>query len=402
MSADADISQFQVPFRVADVFGYLIPGATLLMAVGLFEYRLRLLSPPDSVYVPVERVFTTLGANAVQQPNYLFSGLYIFAVGICAYVIGHITSSISSLFIDRMLVFKGYGYPYQHLLCIPSDDAPRMTRYYGAFYRGTFFWCNLLLVVVHLWVRLDWLTLFLLCAVMFAGMVVATGFKWHAVFFAKAARARAKIKDSDLAGSEDASEAPFGERKHDMSRATRRWWFRYSWCYDKLGDVFTRITNTRTPLEPDVRKAYKEGFFAQFKMRPENAGSSNYWLSLCCITERSPEFQKLLMNWLRLYEFARNLSTAFYLACCYTTISIVMQRSVIRSQRDLVTLATPSLLLVLSLVMLGRYYYLYVCYYSKFLFRAFVYLSLRGVEPTVSVVGQGMSHAKAESALKIR
>lgn len=81
----------RIPFGVYDFFGYLSSGFLVLAALDL--------------------VFT--GGSVLKSDMQLLPGLFWLVV---AYVTGHIVANISSLFLERLLVQRGLGRPYQVLL----------------------------------------------------------------------------------------------------------------------------------------------------------------------------------------------------------------------------------------------------------------------------------------------
>ena len=93
-----------------------------------------------------------------------------------------------------------------------------------------------------------------------------------------------------------------------------------------------------------------------------------YWLPAILLSDRAPSLWAGCLQFLRLYSFARNASTAFYVAAWY----LVVVSSVHGVASEYAVRATSYLagLLVVSGLLLFRYYYLYHSYYSRYLFRS--------------------------------
>jgi len=92
------------------------------------------------------------------------------------------------------------------------------------------------------------------------------------------------------------------------------------------------------------------------------------------IADKSEIMHKIIINWLNLYSFMRNLAMAFYLAFIYTTISLSVDGHQLPKGEGLCAMYLPVALFGLAMLSLLRFYYLYSAYYTKFLYRAFVYL----------------------------
>ncbi len=62
--------------------------------------------------------------------------MLVLVVGLVAYMLGHVLDSLAKLLIDRVLIYKGYGYPYQELFGLStsrqSDENKRIAKGIGA------------------------------------------------------------------------------------------------------------------------------------------------------------------------------------------------------------------------------------------------------------------------------
>jgi hypothetical protein len=135
---------------------------------------------------------------------------------------------------------------------------------------------------------------------------------------------------------------------------------------------------TREPASAEFTKLYSESFNRHFQLNAATAGTTNFWLAYMHMMEKSPTLGAIATNWLRLYAFARNLSAAFYLFFIYAFLWLWIHSAAITdwgAYRTGVLLAFPLGGLALALIMLTRFYYLYASYYTRFVFRSFVYLT---------------------------
>lgn len=353
--ADSADAKIPIPFSVADVFDYLIPGAMLLATMTLFDYRLAdaSLLREQAAYTPLRDLFSTVSTPILAHKDAVLSLFFVSALAVTSYVAGHITSSFSSLFIDRVLIYKGHGYPYRQLLRFPISSRRPPKSFKSAYYRGIFFWANLTFITLLAWILM-------------AGMMLLV----LAVSFALASLAFTVVKIY-ISNNPWRNRAGWPEERERL----KGFFVGFARLYDGLAQLYTSYTGSRDSLERPIRVAYAKYFLKHFGCKPTMMSSSNYWLTSCYVIEHSPEFAKLMMNWLRLYEFARNLSTAAYLAFMYVLVSLFMHRDVVRDTPDVGLIVAPLALFTIAFMMLGRYYYLYVCYFSKFIFRSFVYLN---------------------------
>lgn len=387
MPTESD-AKVPIPFSIADIFDYLIPGATLLAAGTLYDYRLNqwLGVGFTAVTTPFFELFSTVTRPVVRHEDAVLSLLLVTGLAIGAYVTGHVVSSFSSLFIDRVLIFKGHGYPYRSLLKLHRKKFDRKGphTYHGAFYRGVFFWSNIALLSVYSWAAFGGWTLKVNAAFWCSGVLgsilaklVVSNNGWRKPgTYVYGLRARLITKRRIMGMARRSSQKKRGVVGWLLNVVNMNWaWRIYSSPYDMLARLYASYTNSQGALEPQIREAYTTHFREQFGCNPEDLASSNYWLTSCFVIRRSPEFARMTFNWLRLYEFARNLSTAFYLAFVYCVIIQITHRSGLRPIGDKALFVGPLVLFGLSFLMLGRYYYLYVCYLSKFVFRAFIYLN---------------------------
>jgi hypothetical protein len=135
-----------LPLSAKDVFSFLVPGATLIVLVYLYEFwsEKYFFAASESFRTPL---YTALTSTATPD-NWAYMLLYFLGVIASAYVTGHAVSWISVFFIDRIIVGRGHGYPYEHLLRIRKKPTRPTGRIGSFFYRGLFFWLNLYLGVM--------------------------------------------------------------------------------------------------------------------------------------------------------------------------------------------------------------------------------------------------------------
>ena len=363
---DNEIPTIALPLTPYDILGYLAPGGTLLLSCLIFEHFLKAVVAPQlktvSWHTPLLSATKTLYSSSVEPTNSISLALFAICFAAVAYITGHVVGSAASILLDRALVFKGYGYPYSSLLRLTRDETvPR--RFSRAFYRGLFFWINAFILLLYLGLflaaplsfhRLAWwlrhlsyaILLFVAFAIVFK-LFVDT--KW--------------MRESS--------------RMHFARTTALTWMARFlDGPYELVAHPLSKVMNTRNSFDDEFIKTFREKFAARFGLRSESAGTNNYWMCYCYVLEECPELRGLVTHWLRMYVFARNLAAAFYLAFLYCFIWLITEAPALGEHDPRIvapTLFLPAMLFVSSFLLLLRYYYLFVSYFTKFIFRAFVY-----------------------------
>ena len=363
--------KIKIPFNAYDIFGYLLPGIITLLAIYSFEFWTKLqidkLTNPINLHLPLLRAINISGEMVFETNKWPLSAMFFIAILIIAYIVGHIVSSVSSFFIDRIFVFKGYGYPYQLLLNL---NLPDEKSYTPSFYRGFFFWANAYFLLRFyitlypkqwLWETTFWLGWYIVAVVILK--VGLSHFKKYPI-----------IEQQKLKSLIESYAPPLLKNFDKVALFIVRYLF--AGPYDLLARFLSQFINTRETFNSEFIESYKELFRSNFSLDAKIAWSNNYWFCACYIAEKSPVLNAMLINWLHMYSFARHISTAFYIAFFYCFISLFLQEQLFNflNYRSVLFLL-PLIFFFLSLIMLTRFYYLYFSYYSKFVFRAFYLLN---------------------------
>lgn len=350
--------RFGSPFSTKDLFLYVIPGATAMLAVFLFEMRLnRAVAIADIKDVPLHLPLYH-AANAIRSDpfsqGFVFGALVLTALLTMAYVAGHVISSVSSLFLDRVLLAKGHNYPFVYLLA--ESKRPRTETCSQAFYRGLFIWGNLWLLAYWCSHATSWPYMRGISRGLFWGLVVAPTILKIAVSFVNKSNQRLRVDDVPKV-------VGWGVRL-------------YSAPFDLPANFFDKLVRAREPLEEAVVKRFEAQLVADFGMTVEASGSNAYWCAYLSIVTRSPQLARLVQTWLHLYEFARNLSTSFYLCAIYAGGLLAFQGQIVRQLNSSVVLWIPFGYAAVALILMSRYYYLFSCYYSRFIARVYAFIDV--------------------------
>lgn len=350
---NSELINVKFPFSLYDVFGYLIPGAMFIVSSYFLEsivfkyYECNL-----RIHYPIHRFFEeTYPSNVID--NLSISLIYLFFLTIFAYVIGHIIASFSSLFNDRILVRKGIGYPYETLLQIKNSAANPHSR---NFYRGLYFWSDLIMISYYLFfinfsklksnlILFDIIAFILICVSIWIVLVIIGKICYSFII------RRNKAK------------RPFLEKVFAI----------FSKPTGIFSNTISEYLNTKKPFDKEFIEKYKIYYNETFNLSWESSNTNNFWLPYIYIVNKSPIMSNLASNWFHMYSFSRNLSTAFYFSFLYCILYLSFQYSEITKICFLIKLYPISLLLI-SLLLLIRFYFLYYGYFSRFVFRSFIFL----------------------------
>lgn len=400
-----DFGKLPVP-PTSELLGYLAPGATILGIMYAVEASVE---ATGSYGTPIHSAARMLGWDSM-PPGWVSQAFLVSVVTLLCYTVGHFLDSLAKLLIDRTLIFKGYGYPYQYLLALPNleqraeravltrnwriywrqndtslsggklldavkssvGSTPRRSDLSEAFYRGIFFWVNLYLAV-------RWFSLYsearsvgdggrgitwTLASALGIWCVVLIVFK---LFCGR--QIRSWVRDVHEAIGEG-REASLKRTSLVIYRAVSLG------LYDVVAAPLGKMLRTRRSLDSAFVRAYKSCYRARFQLRPETAESNNYWFPYAYLLTQSPACTQVLARYHQLYRFSRNMSVALYGGFVYCLLwhywNIRFGNVAPGAGRG--ALEWIGAIFFASFVFLLHFYYLYVCYYSKFLFRAFVML----------------------------
>ncbi len=246
-----------LPLTTGDVFSYAIPGGALLATSLLFDLWVRRVDA--SAHVPVLTSLKIIYGAVASPPDVLISALFAITVVAAAYGIGHLVASFGSLFIERVFVQKGVGYPYSLLLKL-RDEADDWRKTSRSFYRGFFFWANSWLAALYIVLafartsRVGWV-----------GIVVGLLVLLFAITF--------KLVQSDVARARRLA----GRDATGILTARRRVAYALSRPWDFILNPLVRTIGTKAPLAEKCRDEFKRLFKSKFRVECAEAESQNFW-----------------------------------------------------------------------------------------------------------------------------
>jgi hypothetical protein len=353
------------PFGSYDIFSYVIPGATAILGILNFEHWYDRILPGKALTPVLSTLLSP--AQSISGDHTVYAVSFAAAVLCVIYVSGHVVSSVSSFFLDRIYVAKAQGYPYETLLLLPRVSGPGFRRPDSkGFYQGIFFWINLYLVLrfATFFFDLSWLrsvlhvvevililaATFKLAASIARGMPSSTIYQWLT---------RPKLRRWLVAPMKFYLAKFFPLPFQIISRGVE-------------GHV-----RTGRAFESTMRDRYRKSFAEKFGIDPLLAGSDNFWLCKMFVADRSPGFNRNLTYWLDMYTYARNLSTACYIAFLYCFCFVYLQyprHFIVDKDNLFILVSVPLGYFLMAGILAVRFRYIYVGYYNRFLYRSFIFL----------------------------
>jgi len=363
MKDQPNISLSALPLKAYDFFIIVFPGVAVLLSAYFFE-ELYFASQPMgqsgsiSCCLPVHWLLKEVWRN----PGSASSQTAIVAISVCmVYLAGQLVSSIANFVLDRIFVYKCYGYPYEHLLLGDHKKDIFVDYCSRRFYRGSIFWLHLAAFSFVLYDIFDTHVVFLGIACTCTGIFVA------AVLI--------HLLSQILYKKGIKIEGPF---KYTMEK--------YVFFYTTLMNPVQHINQTGKPMQKDLCDKYWALFLQDFGIDPKTAESDNYWLTLFYVRQKDPGMSELVHRWHQTAIFARNMATAFYMAFGYSAVILWYETAwrkhlILAPDNFRITVALSGLY-ALAIFLVIKFYYFYVSYYSKCLFRAFVFLHIsKDTEP---------------------
>lgn len=386
IATDATDVESRAPLAItlADTLAIFAPATTLILAMLLFENWVTHLGifSSSEFHTPLLTVARLVGETFGEGDRWSSDILLMISLALLTYICGHLINAISSILVDRTLVYKAHGYPYRHLFGYDHDRnqerAPdgRLIHHRGinvskAYWRGLFFWTN-----VYLSFR--WLEIFARSQRVNGRLesvaqiaADAVGYGILAMFFLRLGfvfvyklRRNNVVRRAHLPGELLITQ---------VYVAVCAGLFQLF-----IGNPVGKVLLTRGAFDATFLNRYESAFQKEFGLDPKAAESNNYWLSYLYIVQRSPRLSAEIAHWQRLYTFSRNLSTALYCGFLYGLSWFLYHGDrIVDWQATGITRLTVVVygLFGVAAMLLVYFYLLYVSYYSKLIFRAFVFLT---------------------------
>ncbi|SHJ76690.1 hypothetical protein ACQ0P8_06800 [Halodesulfovibrio aestuarii] len=367
-----------------DYFGYLVPGMVTMLGFGtLLIYAM---GCSTEACTALKALFTQ---KDTPSTTIIISGLVVFAL--LSYVMGHIAGTFSSMVYEKLFVKKVTQYPTNRLLNInlTSDEKWQLnvTRYFYLF----FVTMQYVLVVLYSYrVEIDGvlpeeIKLFLVNHFgtddVFILSVILL-FVWLL----------AKIINEGLMSIPGQEGSP-----HLLIKWYQCFFLFFSLVFSLpmllISLLLGKLLGMRDKFPVEFATKIKEKYNRIFSIDFETAKSTEVWWSLYWyVINRDNVVRARIDKFLSLYGFMRNLA----FACWFTAVCISITHNNFASDMPAFQIITMGLLFC-SIIFAVRFYYLYYNYYSKTIFRVFLYLDEVQPSSQPNLVLETESESESES-----
>jgi hypothetical protein len=328
------------PFDLYDIFGYIIPGLIFIFFATIILQSFAEELPIKSELLNKLHANFTLDYLKIlkdSMPWWLETTILIALIAF-VYIAGHIIASISSLLIDKYLIKKMSGYPSEKLFGITHR-----ALYNRGFYKLLFMLINLYLLRLMFFCKPN----------LYFEIIPVT------IFFLSIIGI--KIKQSDIRINQEKEDPKFDKIGKIMS-----------YPFNIVVHFIERMFGLNEKFNQEFIDEFKYRFEKKYSITVEKSGTNLYWFSYCYVVDKNEHMRDVIRHFLRMYGFTRNLSTSFFLLFLLA-LSIKVSGTVHIHRLSIFAYS----FLIISILLMIRYYYLYFNYYSKFIFRAFYHLIIK-------------------------
>ncbi|MFC2175353.1 hypothetical protein ACFLR1_00095 [Bacteroidota bacterium] len=316
------------------------------------------------------------------RESFTYGAIVMATLLVGVYIVGHIIAMISHLIFDKFFVQGIMGYPIKRLL-LPEKRIKHKTANSIIFILFQFYFLivfmfsfqaylnpfyDLELNYFHWFISdtepssvdKDAFFLFTKCILYLIGGV----FILRLIFKIFLSYKKAKYSES----IEDYKKNPTIGRVYNWFRmATIKKWAMFVQIniLDKLIGVVDWFAQTEHSVSNNIVEGVKNYIIKKYGEETiYSASNDSYWLSFFELYNKSPMSSAPLVNWLHLYGFVRNTSTALYMLSFYYLHEIFTRTpaSITPNPHDLLMLSVCS---SAGFLLFIRYWSLYKGYYSK-------------------------------------
>lgn len=343
-----------------DVMGYLLPGGAAVLCCFFFEFWLVRVDNADAAnaLLPTYALFHAL-ATGLADKSWAIATIFLGIAAAAIYIAGHIVASIAAIFLERHLVQHGHGYPFSRYLDFRDPPTTPVTR---PFYRALFIWVNVYILLRYVEVAFS----------SSPGSNRMVAFTANTLAWFLVVLILVKVVLSTRGLNQSHSAGRYRSEALNYIAAIIRY---AATPYDLLANLLKRSLDLHKPVSKPIREAFIRAMRERYDLEPGHWGSDAYWMSYLRVRTAGRSIAEPADNWLRLYSFARNLATAFYISFLYGYFVLAWNRfHSLNSGAGQITILIPVAFLFGALLMLSRYYYLYASYYTKYLIRAVAFV----------------------------
>lgn len=328
---DKDKSQIDL----YDTFGYLVPGAILV-----FFSMLSILAWHN---VGIDQALTFI--SNVSATLYITSIIFLLTA---SYIGGHLIASIAEIIFDRIFVGKIFEYPYINLF-FEKNRSKNKANFYRAFITLVYVEC----IAVSLIPYTNYNFIPYLASLIPSFTIIFLLLRWLQKIGIKHKNA---IKPAFLTSS-----------LRTISHVLNIFAFILSRPFALLENFLNKLLGFDSAFPEKIKENFRDKFSEDFgELDKDEMRSEIYWLPYWKVTEESEHMRERLNKFLSLYGMMRNSSVSLFVSAMILSLPGFFYKV----DYHLPYIGTA--LLVLSVVLSIRYYYIYYHYYSKSVFRTYL------------------------------
>lgn len=313
-----------------DFFGYLIPGF-ILLAILIFVHI-------TFAYSNIEKCPGVKDIITFDIKSYQFIAVSLIVI-LVSYVLGHVIASVASFVFEKFVIKNIFGYPY-HLLLFNEAERIKLV--------GNEAYTKLQLTAERAKAATIFAYIFFSAFCFFPINIINFIFSYYLVvglFFVLWVFFHSDFS-SELEFIRSILSYPFG----------------------KIENIVCLFSGHNRPMPSSMRKLFFKKFEREFKVSHKELDSEIFWAVYWKVTKNDAYIKGKIDKWLVLYSFMRNLGCALLLS----SVALASRQLVLGQSFQLGIHSFA--LLVISVILTIRYYYLYYSYYSKSIFRIYLYM----------------------------
>lgn len=354
------------PFNAYDFYGYLFPGAILVLfsICNFIWFTPVSLRSIIEVLSEVERLRVVLGVIVGSG----FIAMVYFA--------GHVNGTLSHLLYDRFMLKRVLGYPILALLgVVPENSSYRRAvhLYLILVLNAILIWPVVMLLIPdnsnYLWMNLVlWALFFLLGGAAVFRSVFVHGERVVNTFAFRSFLGKQKLFIRPI--------RVMAKVLHYIAT------FLFFLCRKHIIPFMDYLLN-RDRVSEEVVAGFRKNIRKLAETGVENLGRDNFWIPYIHICRNEPVFENMLSNWMNLYAFLKNLSVVAFILCAelsvIATIHVMGVPNIfhVTDPVDINIFFAGFAFFYLSGVVLAvRYWVIYRNYFTKFIIRSFSMLDL--------------------------
>lgn len=344
MSGEQSDKGMALKFNLYDIFWYIAPGCSLVIAFYLYH---RLFS--IELFNDIENLFFSSAMGWQQIVGY--GTIILFAM----FVLGHLLAALSMSIFDKVVVERAIGYPFLRLFNSIYTDKISSVWYAKKshkFYQTMILLASLIILsFVQEWRIIRWLFISLFAL----------------LFFLKGLFNYFALEDF----WDSSSVRPEGQRHKANRIDVFCGWlmkpFTFIWRLMVCGTLGILFRMPK-PFEKQFQENFSKSYYNTFKMPVQEVNTNTFWLPYWHLCQNDQNSFQVIQYLQRLYSFLQNLSMVLLILFIYSIFdNRVFSPEIEKIHRLWCVVAGVAFIMIFL-----RYYYVYYNLYSRSVYRAFV------------------------------